>query len=112
MPSKPSDKTESRRDFFRSLLGETRKATAQDTHVDQAVQAMKRRASIIALRYGQNEIHLTQIRLEEPIRRGGENHLYRININGHAMDGASTKLELYVDIAKGKAHIPEPECDD
>lgn len=112
MQGKPSDKTASRRDFFRSLFGEAKKVRGRQLQDSDAVQAMKRRASIIALRYAQNEADLTQIGVEEPKQLGEENHLYRVNINGYTQESVSMGLELHVDIAKGVAQIPEPDFED
>ena len=106
MQGKQSDKGESRRDFFRSLLGEVRKAPMQDS---DALQAMKRRASVLALRYAQNEADLTQIGVEEPKKLGVENHLYQVKVTGYTQDSVSTGILLDVDIAKGVARLPEPD---
>ena len=106
MSNKPSDNTASRRDFFKNLFGDTRKAPPQDT---DAVAAMKRRASVLALRYGQNEADLSQIGVEEPQQLGTENHLYNVKITGHTPNNVSTSVVLHVDIAKGIARIPEPD---
>lgn len=112
MQDKPSDITASRRDFFRSIFGEAKKAHGQKVNDSEAVQAMKRRASIIALRYAKDEADLTQIGVEEPKQLGTENYLYRVNINGYTQDNVSTGIELHVDIAKGVAQIPEPDFED
>lgn len=112
MPEKSSDETASRRDFFRSLLGETKKVRKQSSQESEAVQAMKRRASVLALRYAQDEADLTQIGVEEPVQWGSENHVYRVNVNGYTPDSVSVGLQLQVDIAQGRATLPEAECDD
>jgi hypothetical protein len=106
MQDNQSNKGESRRDFFRSLIGEVRKAPVQDS---DALQAMKRRASVLALRYAQKEADLTQIGVEEPKKLGNENHLYKVKVTGYTQNSVSTGIMLHVDIAKGIARIPEPD---
>ncbi len=107
MSNKSSDNTASRRDFFRNLFSDPSKKPVQDS---DAVAAMKRRASVLALRYGQNDADLTQIGVEEP-KQLGENHLYEVKIKGYTPNDVSTSMVLHVDIAKGIARIPEPDPD-
>ena len=109
MHDKQSNQGSSRRDFFRSLFSEARKSPALET---DAQQAMKRRASILALQHARDKMNLTQIGVEEPSRIGEENHLYRVRINGYSPAEVSVGLELHVDIAQGTAQVPEPEIDD
>lgn len=105
MPNQSSDNTASRRDFFRNLFSDSAKKPVEDS---EAVAAMKRRASVLALRYGQNEADLTQIGVEEP-RQLGENHLYEVKIKGYAPNNVSTSIVLHINIAKGTAQVPEPD---
>jgi hypothetical protein len=107
MSNKSSDNTASRRDFFRNLFSDPSKKPVQDS---DAVAAMKRRASVLALRYGQNEAELTQIGVEEP-KKIGEKNLYEVKIKGYTPNDVSSSMVLHVDIAKGVARVPEPEQD-